>query len=657
MSAQSQYRRDVDGLRAVAILPVLLFHAGFSGFSGGYVGVDVFFVISGFLITGVLVREVRAGEFSLSRFYVRRARRILPALLTVLTVTLGLGLWVLGPSELRDLAKTTAAAALSASNVVLWRSVGYFDGAAELKPMLMTWSLAVEEQFYLLWPLALYACHRARRSPGALVAAVAALSFGASWWQVTHAPSAAYYLLPSRAWELLIGAGLAIGARPAASRGALRDAASIAGLGLVLASIVAFDADTRFPGAAALLPCGGTALLLWAGEDAFVNRSLLSSRPFVHVGLISYSLYLWHWPLLSLGRILNLGALPVAWAVGAVLGSFACAYATWRFVEKPFRRPGSLGDGPTLWRYGGATIAVAAAAGAVFFARGLPGRVRPDVVRADAAREDGNPRQASCADQAGSPHLPSARCVSGARDAARVLALWGDSHGDALAPGAQTWAEARGRGFVQITQTGCPPLPGVRVLRGDRVSDGCTAFNARALAAIEHDPRIDVVVLVARWALYAETTRVGNELGPEVFLVDEATDARSRDDSRRVFSMALRRVTSALTSAGKTVVVVGQVPEAQVNIPDCVTRAAIGIGATPRCAVSAADVSERLLFTNRVIEEIARSDPRVRAVDPSRVLCAGGTCEVLDAGVPLYRDNNHLTRAGAIFLTTRLDLP
>lgn len=362
-----QYRREVDGLRAVAVLPVILFHAGFSVFSGGYVGVDVFFVISGYLITSILISELEQNNFSIARFYERRARRILPALFLVMFACLPFAyMWML-PSQLTDFAFSLVAVVFFASNVLFWREDGYFAAAAELKPLLHTWSLAVEEQYYLLFPIFLLLLWRfGRQRVLWTVMAVAVASLLLAEWGWRNMPSANFYLAPTRAWELLAGsicAFMTVG-RPQRSSNML----SAVGLAMIMFAIFVYDEETPFPSVYALVPVVGTMLIiLFAAQGTWVAR-LLSLPAFVGIGLISYSAYLWHQPLFAFARLRSLTE-PGHMLMGALaVASLLLAWATWRYVEQPFRKRAN----PLLvtQRH---VFAVSGAVGAVFVAVGLAG--------------------------------------------------------------------------------------------------------------------------------------------------------------------------------------------------------------------------------------------------------------------------------------------
>ena len=334
------YRPEIDGLRALAVLPVILFHAGLAGMDGGYVGVDVFFVISGFLISTIIMRELDRGSFSLVNFYERRARRILPALFTVILACLPFAWLWLGPADLVSFGGSLVAVILFVSNVFFWQESGYFSQAAELKPLLHTWSLAVEEQYYLVFPLILMAMWKGMRSlvVSALVVAFA-VSLSLSHWAATASPSANFFLLPTRAWELLIGVFTTLWLNRYGHAGSpmLNNALSALGVALIVGSLLAFDAQTPFPGLWALVPTVGTALVIVCAVEGTVAHRVLSVKALVGIGLVSYSAYLWHQPLLAFARHRAMGepAHEVMWGLSAA--SVALAWASWKWVESPFR--------------------------------------------------------------------------------------------------------------------------------------------------------------------------------------------------------------------------------------------------------------------------------------------------------------------------------
>ena len=333
------YRKEIDGLRALAVLSVIFFHGGLKWFSGGYIGVDIFFVISGYLITSIILREKEAGNFSIAAFYERRARRILPALFFIILICIPFAWFWLLPHELKDFGKSIAAVAIFASNILFWRETDYFATDAELIPLLHTWSLAVEEQFYLIFPLfmSLFWALGKRWLIG-IICLITFLSLALTEWSWRHFAEANFFLIPTRAWELMIGALVAFHLNKNQQPSSIfRHLGSILGIGLILFSIILLDKTLPFPSLYALAPTIGTALILiFTTTDTLVYK-LLSQKVFIGIGLISYSAYLWHQPIFVFARISGM-AEPNLWII-TLLSMFTLllAYFSWRFIELPFR--------------------------------------------------------------------------------------------------------------------------------------------------------------------------------------------------------------------------------------------------------------------------------------------------------------------------------
>lgn len=482
-------RNDIQGLRALAVASVVLFHAFPLAFPGGYVGVDVFFVISGYLITGSIYKDMASGDFSFLNFYRKRIRRILPAMLFVTSVTVAIGFQVLYPEALVDLSKTFISAILSFSNIYFWRTSGYFSTNSDYVPLLHTWSLSVEEQFYLLFPVFLLALVRWTRP---LVVPVLAMCFLGSLvlseLVLSRSTSAAYFLLPTRAFELLAGAILAISqARLGEGRAWAREPALLTGLALVLAPVFLFSSDTRFPGLNALYPTIGATLLLLAGTGggAGILSRLLALPPLRFIGDISYSLYLWHWPILAYGRILYGPDLPFSLAAAAIVLAFGLSVATYRFIEQPFHRLGTA-QFPFLRAGGAAMLLGCVAMAPVIRAQGFPSRFTPESLALFAALDDHNPKRASCHNDNGKPMSYADNCVFGSEADDRLLVVWGDSHGAELAYALGQRSAEIGENVMEITSSSCPPAldyaPAAR--------PHCVRHNRATLAAIVADPRV-----------------------------------------------------------------------------------------------------------------------------------------------------------------------
>ena len=346
-----QYRPEIDGLRALAVIPVVLFHAGIAGFSGGFVGVDIFFVISGYLITSIILSEQQKNSFTLAGFYERRARRILPALMLVVLLSAIAAWYLLLPTELVEFGESLVAVGVFASNILFWTQSDYFAATSEFIPLLHTWSLAVEEQFYLIFPVFMIltlAWAKSKRIVALFVAAVLSLIF--CEWAWRNAPEANFFLAPSRVWELMAGVFCAFYLQQSREPQKLvSQLGSLAGLLMLVYSIVFFDKSIPFPSLYALIPVVGTVLvILFTDKDTLVGKIL--SIPFiVGVGLISYSAYLWHQPLFVFARLNSMDELSVTTLLGLSLLSFIMAYISWRWVEKPFRNRNWLSQRQILW--------------------------------------------------------------------------------------------------------------------------------------------------------------------------------------------------------------------------------------------------------------------------------------------------------------------
>lgn len=341
-----EYRREIDGLRALAVLPVILFHAGFQTFSGGFVGVDVFFVISGYLITSIILSELEQEKFSIINFYERRARRILPALFLVMFACLPFAWLLLAPGNMKEFSESVVSVNFFLSNILFWRVSGYFDTASELKPLLHTWSLAVEEQYYLLFPIFLAIFYRlGKRRIVLVLLALFAVSLMSAEWGSFNKPTAAFFLLPTRGFEIIIGALVAFYLNSVTSvRSSIQDSlifrqwVSLAGLGLIIYAVFAFDKQTPFPSLLTLVPTVGTAIIILFSTSQTLVGKVLASKLFVGLGLISYSAYLWHQPIFAFARIAHGNQISRAWIFFAIFSTFFMAFLSWRYVEFPFRK-------------------------------------------------------------------------------------------------------------------------------------------------------------------------------------------------------------------------------------------------------------------------------------------------------------------------------
>lgn len=618
MSMADGYRPDIDGLRALAVLPVLLFHAGVPGFSGGYVGVDVFFVISGYLITGIIAREIDAGRFSIVAFYERRARRIMPALIVVIAAVLIAAGFVYLPGDFEDVPRSALAATLFVSNVHFFLETGYFQGGAETRPLLHTWSLAIEEQFYILFPLflILLARHAPRWRTGAILV-VLAVSFAIAVVTQADGTGFAFYLLPARGWELMVGALLALRAPPPVPPGWRRETVAAAGLAAIGFAVISFDAGTVFPGAAALFPVLGAASLIHAAPGTWVGR-LLSSRPFTGTGLISYSLYLWHWPIVVFVHYVT-DSRPAGWTTAAIiLASLVVAVLSWRFIETPFRRRDLIGRRGVFATMGAGMAALCLTASAMVMAGAWPARYSPEVARLAQARHDVSPYRDRCHDT-GSAYGRQP-CVLGAKAPPTAL-LWGDSHGVEYAFALSRMAERNGWSLIQRTASSCPPVLYAPRTGGER----CAAINREVLEQIRTSPELGTIFLAALWPV-------------------------NRQDSAMV--QGLEDTLATLAKEGRRVVLIGPVPGNGFDVP----RHLAHLAQRNRLAEARGADRAEIEPVERWMRAIAARWPdAITYVSAADAICDERTCRIIQGGSPLYFDSHHPSVSAARLVLARLD--
>jgi len=607
------YRRDIDGLRAIAVLPVILFHYGVPGFSGGFVGVDVFFVISGFLITSLLIEDIDGGRFSVARFYQRRIARILPALAVLLVIT-GMAAYVVQlPAETLQTSRAALAAVLSLANVYFWFHSGYFDAASANNPLLHTWSLSVEEQFYILFPILLALTHRvSRRAVVPLLWLVTLASLAAAILLTPRYPEASFYLLPMRAWELSAGALLAFGALPQATTGR-RLPFALLGVLMIGGAVAWLDGATGFPGPDALLPVAGTLLVLMCAPGTIV-ASGLSAQPLVFLGRISYSLYLWHWPI----RVfyISVAGPPDGLATIALLVlTLACAALSHRFVEVPFRRAINDGSAGRAIVQGLVSIAIVCV-----FAAALPEISRatrhlpPEVARlasfADYKATPDFPRQfrpGQCmiADDDAFAGFDRDTCLRRATDRPNYLIV-GDSLAAHLWLGfSQAFPEIN---FQQATASGCRPMLGA----GGR--QNCAQLMDFVLTKFIPQAAPDAIIIAARW--------------------------------RREDIEPLAATLETLGKSTKKLVIIG--PAVEYAQPAPTLLAHDRYWRTSRMG------SYRNMDRAALDREMKAALGRWRYVSMQDLICPNGRCVEMAGDIPLQFDYGHFTIAGATEVGRRL---
>ncbi len=615
------YRPDVDGLRAIAVLAVMAFHAFPRAAPGGFAGVDVFFVISGFLISGIIFHGLRAGRFGFADFYWRRIRRIFPALIVVLVACLTLGWFVLLPDEYSELGKHVAAGAGFVANIALWREAGYFDSAAELKPLLHLWSLGVEEQYYLVWPILLVLLRKHPQWMLWSIIALAGLSFAANLWLTGRNAGAAFFLPIGRFWELFAGGLLAYFAHYRRLHEGLTGLKAGLGAGLIAASLMALSPERSFPGGWALLPVAGAVLLIWAGPSAWINRRVLAHPALVFVGLISYPLYLWHWPLLAFARIVHGGEPPAATRAALCAFSALLAWLTYELIERKVRFPTMA----SLRRY---SVPALAASMAVL---GVAGVLASDSRLVPQSASSPRIREISGAftdwDHASDHIIPG--------DSGRTVLFFGDSHMQQFWPRIKKIAAERAAPVHTLllrSSGGCAPVPGI-----ERKGYACSEFVDDALR-LARQPYVDTVIISASWVGFVNRDdyyRVGDpEQAPLELLASHSGWVLQG------FQAAL----AELTAAGKRVVLVLSSPRGSALDPKSVI-ARDGLTVQVRAAPAPVSRTELAALTGPIDERLKRIAQAVGAnvIDPAEWLCTPSMCPSVDEqGRPLYKDASHL---------------
>ena len=654
-----KYRADIDGLRAIAVIPVVLFHAGTPGFDGGYVGVDVFFVISGYLITLLIRSQQERDRFSIAWFYERRIRRIFPALFAVMVFCAIFGWAIMTPNDYQNLGSSIFATSVFLSNVLFWKRSGYFEPGAEQQPLLHTWSLAIEEQFYLLFPILMVLLAKTGKKFIPILGLLMCISFAAAAIFTFFDQVSTFYLSPFRIWELLLGSLLAVNLSSIEMSSAARNGCAFVGLAMILGSVTLYSRETLFPGLSAAIPALGAAMFIYAGEKApcFVNRCI-GLRPIVAVGLVSYSFYLWHFVLLTCGSYLVVGRLTSLQTGALVASSFAIAVLSWRFIEQPFRRPREIfARRQMLFRAAGISICIFALAGlAIRLMNGLDGRLTPQQRQLADAYKAMAAGSVPCSLTTLGAAVRRDFCKLGNRpDQKPTFIVWADSHGIALRRAFFDLAEKEDSAGLLTSSGGCPPL--LDIARAGATPDECAKISENVFEFIRSTPSITSVILVARWAYYVEGTTYKDEptdLYSTKKVSFKNTSGATQKDTRAVVSGALDQTVMRLLGAGKQVWIVGPVPEIGLNFPKALHLQAMGIARETDVAPLRVEFDQRQANVIPMIRSLAQKYA-VGIVWPHEILCTDVSCAVTSEGRPLYLDDDHLSNFGAAVIKPAIE--
>ena len=669
-----KYRPDIDGLRAVAILAVVGFHAFPSWVNGGFIGVDIFFVISGYLISTIIVGSLERGSFSFVDFYKRRIRRIFPALLVVLSACFALGWFVLLSDEYKQLGKHIAGGVGFVSNFLFWNESGYFDNAADTKPLLHLWSLGIEEQFYIIWPLLLWFAWKLRLNLLTITLSVAFISFALSISNVRSDLVAAFYSPQTRFWELLAGSVLAHMAlhkkllfpkfrhrfdawlgqviyaqAPEAKGTMLRNCQSALGAVFITIGILFITKNKPFPGSLALLPTLGATLIISAGAQAWINRVVLSNRVLVWFGLISFPLYLWHWPLLSFARIVE-GEVPSKGIrIIAVLIAIALAWLTYWLVEKPVRI-GSHINAKAITLF--VLMLVVGCAGYNTFERGgLSSRAfqkKFDVYTTSMVRSN---RLRECFELPGAGNnKENWFCNLGDKSIYPKSFAYGDSHSLSLLPALEKFASATNSNILFSGISACPPLLGIQLMQSesDLEKHNCQKLNERIFEYVKEN-HIGSVILIARWTYYTGGTTRPDEVA---YISMDTTKEISKDFSRESFRYGLKTTVERYKNIGVQVFVIGDTPQQQYSPVDVARRNMLTGEPINQFSVS---LSEHKSDQAWVANEFKKIDNDwVMTLSFDDILCANQACPLMVNEKFIYFDDDHLSIDGAMLIYPKL---
>lgn len=653
-----KYRADIDGLRAIAILSVVGFHAFPSWFKGGFIGVDVFFVISGFLISTIIVGSLERNSFNFVEFYSRRIRRIFPAMLLVLTACLAFGWFALLPDEYKQLGKHVAGGAGFVSNFVFWNESGYFDNSAETKPLLHLWSLGIEEQFYIFWPLLLWLTWKNKFSLLTIIIAVAAISFALNIVTVKFDLIAAFYSPQTRFWELLVGSVLAhvtlhkqhilpqknkdrmdrwlckiVYARASEANGkTLRNLLSIVGGVLIVIGIFIITKEKQFPGWWAILPTLGAALIISAGTQAWLNQAVLSHRVLVWFGLISFPLYLWHWPVLAFIRILEGEAASNAMRTAAVATSIFLAWLTYRLIERPVRFGGHSKTKTFLLI---ALMVVVGFAGYGCYKKdGFSFRLHQDE---NQLRQFEWNKFYNASAECKNKYIGDDYCNITNIDTPPDAAIIGDSHANHFYWGLSEYYKRKGKNLINLGASGCPPFIGID-MSGPNTAPNCYGRTKRLYDLILNSKGIKTVY-IGFWhdAYFAEN----------IVFIDKLGQIQGKNNYDYVLN-ALVRTINMLESNGKKVVLLYDMPDMKKDIMDCFLIRPIQ--SSNQCKLDTSTFVNDFVRYKSLVAEITRRTS-VEVFDTHQYL--EGNFPVDKNGIPTYRDYSHLSINGSMFFSDK----
>jgi peptidoglycan/LPS O-acetylase OafA/YrhL len=654
-----KYRPDIDGLRALAVLSVVIYHVSPHSLPGGFLGVDIFFVISGYLISLIVFREQAAGTFSFVDFYVRRIRRLLPALAAVLLAVLVFGAFALFADEYRRLGKHALASIVFMLNFQLMSETGYFDVVSDAKPLLHLWSLSIEEQFYLLWPALLIMFGRIRWRVGLIIVLLCISSLFFSIYLAESNRDTLYFHPVARFWELLIGAALAyhhhrfgVNALPPIIDNVwMRHALSVIGLTAVIWALLGFNGKMPHPGMLTLVPLLGAALLIASGGAAVVDR-VLALKPVVWIGLISYPLYLWHWPVLSYIRIMESGTPSKFFLFVGVGVSMLLAALTYQFIEKPLSK---------VQYARGALVSICGVMAMIFIASasvvaldGLPERSSVAYVKAAKIQM----KRDSATDQSCLNLFPVGDAPTYCRQHnpnKRMIGIIGDSHAHVLFPGTSELAQQSGYGTLLLANSGCPPLVGALTGRNAAELEVCSKNIDRIINAISENKNIEYIIIATRGPQYLNGLGFGPaEANYNHPPITSKYPIKSINKAETAFINGLENTVNILNQKNIKIAYLLQVPELGMTSQDCLGRPFKLINSSKSCTVDINVYKERMSSYRKLILNLTKKIPNLKIIDTENAFCTDIYCSGFIDNQLLYADDNHLSVAGSKWIAQHI---
>ena len=641
-----QYRKEIDGLRAVAVLPVIFFHGGLFGVTGGYVGVDIFFVISGYLITSIILEEIEDNRFSILNFYERRARRILPALSVVLVLTT-IAAFILMPANLlKSYSQSLVSVTTFSSNVFFYLTSGYFSTASDEKPLLHTWSLAVEEQYYIFFPVLLSALWFIGKKNLTLLISLLSISsiLLAQYLSEKQAVDANFYLIFSRAWELFAGSLLAITSiHQFSTSKSHKDVLGGIGLALIIYSILFFNKQTPFPSVYTLVPVIGTVLIIAFSDSSTVIGKFLANKLFVSIGLISYSLYLWHQPLFAFLRMKTIGKPSEALIISAIVATFILSVLSFKYIETPFRNRKTF-TRKRIFQFSAASIGVFLLIGlSGHILKGYEGRFNESIYLETAQP---SPKRKEC-HTVGEKYLkPKNACKYLGNNI--TWASFGDSHTVEPAYALAEMLKNDNKGLLHLSFSGCPPA-----LLFDVKQPGCSKWVNEALAYLENSNSIKNVLLGFRYSAFL----YGDQLDSYPYIpnndpIESFSETHQNEDAREIYWQSFNEIVHRLLASGKKIYLLYPIPELPVHISKAVTPFSI-LGSQTLLNLRNTTSSRYYFARNNFILnklDALQYNSNLHAIRPFEILCNKEYCPAVVNETALYFDDDHLSVEGSKIL-------